>query len=77
MSDSGNPGNRLEFETLISDLSSRFINVPAGEVDREQRPYFPMIPRHSRGNSVTGTRNPSSAVRSLSLIVKTGTPTRR
>ena len=27
--------NRLEFETLISDLSSRFINLPAGEVDRE------------------------------------------
>ena len=27
--------NRLEFETLISDLSSRFINLPAGDVDRE------------------------------------------
>ncbi len=27
--------SRLEFETLISDLSSRFINLPAGEVDRE------------------------------------------
>ena len=27
--------NRLEFETLISDLSSRFINLPPGEVDRE------------------------------------------
>jgi len=26
--------NRLEFETLISDLSSRFINLPPGEVDR-------------------------------------------
>ena len=26
-------GNRLEFETLISDLSSRFINLPAGELD--------------------------------------------
>ena len=26
-------GSRLEFETLISDLSSRFINLPAGEVD--------------------------------------------
>ena len=26
---------RLRFETLISDLSSRFINLPAGEVDRE------------------------------------------
>jgi formate hydrogenlyase transcriptional activator len=25
--------SRLEFETLISDLSSRFINLPAGEVD--------------------------------------------
>ncbi len=25
----------LKFETLISDLSSRFINLPAGEVDRE------------------------------------------
>ena len=25
----------LEFERLISDLSSRFINVPAGDVDRE------------------------------------------
>jgi hypothetical protein len=27
--------NLLEFETLISDLSSRFINLPAGDVDRE------------------------------------------
>ena len=27
--------NRLQFETLISDVSSRFINLPAGEVDRE------------------------------------------
>ena len=27
--------NRLEFETLISDLSSRFINLRPGEVDRE------------------------------------------
>ena len=26
---------RLRFETLIADLSSKFINVPAGEVDRE------------------------------------------
>ena len=26
--------SRLEFETLISDLSSRFINLPPGEVDR-------------------------------------------
>ena len=26
---------RLEFETLIADLSSRFINLPAGDVDRE------------------------------------------
>ena len=26
--------SRLEFETLISDLSSRFINLPSGEVDR-------------------------------------------
>ena len=26
-------GSRLEFETLISDLSSRFINLPPGEVD--------------------------------------------
>jgi len=25
----------LEFETLISDLSSRFINLPPGEVDCE------------------------------------------
>ena len=28
-------GSLLEFETLISDLSSRFINLPPGEVDRE------------------------------------------
>ena len=34
-SDSEHLENRLEFETLISDLSSRFINLPAGEVDRE------------------------------------------
>jgi PAS domain S-box-containing protein len=27
--------NRLEFETLIADLSSRFINLPPGDVDRE------------------------------------------
>jgi PAS domain S-box-containing protein len=27
--------NALEFETLISDLSSRFIDLPAGDVDRE------------------------------------------
>jgi PAS domain S-box-containing protein len=27
--------SRLEFETLISDLSSRFINLPSGDVDRE------------------------------------------
>jgi PAS domain S-box-containing protein len=27
--------SRLEFETLISQLSSRFINLPPGEVDRE------------------------------------------
>ena len=26
---------RLHFETLIADLSSKFINLPAGEVDRE------------------------------------------
>ena len=28
-------GSRLEFETLVSDLSSRFINLPPGEVDHE------------------------------------------
>lgn len=27
------PETRLEFETLISDLSTRFINMPPGEVD--------------------------------------------
>lgn len=27
--------NRLDFETLLADLSSRFINLPPGEVDRE------------------------------------------
>jgi len=32
-SDSEHLENRLEFETLISDLSSRFINLPPGEVD--------------------------------------------
>jgi formate hydrogenlyase transcriptional activator len=26
---------RLDFEVLISDLSARFVNVPAGQVDRE------------------------------------------
>ncbi|MCX6362701.1 MAG: PAS domain-containing protein [Actinobacteria bacterium] len=30
-----NEGSRLEFETLISDLSSSFINLPPGEVDGE------------------------------------------
>ena len=34
-SDSEHLGSRLEFETLISDLSSTFINLPAGELDRE------------------------------------------
>ena len=34
-SDSEHLGSRLEFETLVSDLSSRFVNLPAGEVDRE------------------------------------------
>ena len=29
------PEGRLEFETLIADLSSRFINLPPSEVDRE------------------------------------------
>jgi hypothetical protein len=27
--------SRLRFETLIADLSSKFVNLPAGEVDRE------------------------------------------
>jgi PAS domain S-box-containing protein len=27
--------SRLEFETLLADLSSRFVNLPPGEVDRE------------------------------------------
>jgi formate hydrogenlyase transcriptional activator len=31
----GFPGSLHEFEALIADLSSRFINLPAGEVDRE------------------------------------------
>jgi PAS domain S-box-containing protein len=26
---------RLDFETLLSELSSRFVNLPAGEIDRE------------------------------------------
>jgi hypothetical protein len=26
---------RLRFETLRADLSSKFVNLPAGEVDRE------------------------------------------
>ncbi len=30
-----NPESRFEFETLLVDLSSRFINLPPGEVDRE------------------------------------------
>jgi formate hydrogenlyase transcriptional activator len=34
-SDSGPLEGRLGFEALIADLSSRFINLPAGEVDRE------------------------------------------
>ena len=29
------PEERLRFETLISDLSARFINLPADDVDRE------------------------------------------
>jgi len=28
-------GERLQFETLIADLSLKFINLPAAEVDRE------------------------------------------
>jgi formate hydrogenlyase transcriptional activator len=34
-SDSEHIGSHLEVEALISDLSSRFINLPAGDVDRE------------------------------------------
>jgi hypothetical protein len=26
---------RLRFETLIADLSSKFVNLPSGDVDRE------------------------------------------
>ena len=37
--DEGTPSQELEarlrFETLLSELSTRFINLPAGEVDRE------------------------------------------
>ena len=29
------PAQRLEFEVLISDLSARFVNLPAGQVDHE------------------------------------------
>ena len=29
------PEERLRFETLIADLSSKFVNLPAGELDRE------------------------------------------
>lgn len=31
----GQPGSPLEFETLLAVLSSRFINLPPGELDRE------------------------------------------
>ena len=38
---------RLRFETMIADLSSRFVNLPAGEVDREimdaQRPICELL----------------------------------
>jgi PAS domain S-box-containing protein len=30
-----NPESRFEFEALISELSTRFINLPSGELDRE------------------------------------------
>jgi hypothetical protein len=29
------PGSSLESETLLADLSSRFVNLPADKVDRE------------------------------------------
>jgi hypothetical protein len=37
--ENANPSTELEehmrFETLLADLSSKFVNLPAGEVDRE------------------------------------------
>ena len=26
---------RLRFETLLADISARFVNLPAGQIDRE------------------------------------------
>jgi len=38
--------NRLDFETLIADLSYRFINLPSGEVDREIRDALRRVCEH-------------------------------
>ena len=52
----------LEFETLIADLSSRFINLPPGEVDREIEDALRRVcelPRHrSRGALAVVGRDP-------------------
>jgi hypothetical protein len=44
---------RLRFETLIADLSSKFVNLPVGEVDREIENAL----RHVCGDCVQGQRS--------------------
>jgi hypothetical protein len=39
---------RLTFETLIAEISSRFVNLPASDVDREIESAL----RHLRGDGV-------------------------
>ena len=45
---------RLTFETLIAEISSRFVNLPASDVDGEIENAL----RHVRGDGVQGQRSP-------------------
>ena len=57
---------RLHFETLLTDLSSKFVNVPAGKVDAQRVPPRCAKSGGTRGrvrarrveHSVTGTSLP-------------------
>ena len=51
----------LEFETLISDLSSRFVNLPPGEIDERYRGFAApslRVPRRRPGCAVADPRAP-------------------
>jgi FixJ family two-component response regulator len=50
---------RLRFEMLVADLSSKFVNLPAGEVDREvmQHVVAGQLNKQIAANLGTGERN--------------------